>query len=440
MTQTVNQDAIPQSSTGEATGRTTCRRRKRVWWMAIALIGGALLVWQWKHVWPLFPNWRASVALQNRDTEAATFWLQLAELGVSDHPETAFLRARCQRRLSDFAGVRRYLEKALRCGAPRKRLEREQWLTLAQSGQMTESEPHLPELLGDPQDDAHEICEAYSSGYFRLHRYGDATNMLDAWLADYPENSYALLLRARVLRYLHSYHEAEKDLRTAVAISPRLTEAHLELAEVLRETKRPEEALPHYDKCLGHAKVAIRARIGRCISLKMLGQTEQAREQLVQVVAEHPDQAYAVYELGLLELEAGDAKSAVEHLERVKEIDPTNLEARNGLAQALQMSGRQKDAEVELALVDEGWRVSQKMQALADKSRANPADVDVRFEIGQILFQLGREAEGASWLQSVVEISPSHTGARRMLDAYLSTNPSSTSPQPQQHLPVKQNR
>ena len=432
MTQTVPHGALPQNSTGEATGKPTLRRRKRMRWLVVGLIGGALLVWQWKHVWPVIPNWRASVALKNRDTEAATFWLQTAELGVSDHPETAFLRARCQRRLRDFAGVRRSLEKAFECGVPKQRLEREQWLTLAQIGQMREAEPHLPELFGNPGDDVDEICEAYSSGYFLLHRYGDAMSVLDAWLADYPENSYALLLRARVNHHLHSYHEAEKDLRSAVTFSPGLAEAHLELAEVLRVTKRPDEALPHYARCFGDAKVGVQARIGHGISLKMLGQTDLAREQLAQIVAQHPDHPHAVYELGLLELEAGDAQSAVAHLQRIKEINPANLEARNGLAQALQLCGRQSEAVAELALVDEAWRVSQKIQALEDKSRANPANVEVRFELGQVLFQIGRRGEGASWLQSVLEISPGHSESRRMLDDYLSAPPPSTNPQPQQ--------
>lgn len=423
MTHTANQHALTNSTSGAATAPAITHRRRRVRGMVIALLGCALLVWQWKHVWPLFPNWRARVALQNRDTDAATFWLQTAELGVSDHPETAFLRARCQRRLSDFAGVRRYLEKAHKCGVPRQRLEREQWMTLAQSGQMRESEPHLPVLLGNPQDDVHEICEAYSSGYFRLHRYGDAMNVLDAWLADFPENSYALLLRARVLRHLLRFHEAEKDLRTALKISPRMTEAHLELAEELRALKRPDEAVQHYDKCLGHAKFAIQAKIGRGISLKMLGQTDAAREQLGEVVAKHPDQAHAVYELGLLELEAGDAKSAVDHFQHVKQLNPTNLEARNGLAQALQMSGRRKEAETELAFIEKAWRAAEEMQELTQKSLADPANVEVRFELGQILFQIGRKGEGASWLQSVLELSPGHLEARRMLDAYHSTTP-----------------
>lgn len=439
MTQAVNQGATPKSSTGEATGSAVhCgrRRRRRVRWVVIALFGCALLVWQWKHVWPLFPNWRASVALQNRDTDAATFWLQTAELGVSDHPETAFLRARCQRRLGDFAGVRRDLEKAHKCGVPRQRLEREQWLTLAQSGQMREAEPHLPELLGNPQDDIHEICEAFATGYFRLHRYDNATEILDAWLEDYPKNTFALLLRARVLRYLHNFHLAEKDLRTALTISPHLAEAQFELAEELRTSKRPDEALPLYDKCVGHAKFATQAKIGRCISLKMLGQADAARKQLGQIVAEHPDQAQAAYELGLLELEAGDAKTAVEHLQLVKRLNPNDLETRYGLAQALQMDGRQQEAEIEFAFVEETRRVTGKMQELTDKSRANPDNVEARFELGQILFQIGHNSEGASWMQSVLEISPRHAEARRVLDAYYSSMGSPPQP-PQPKTPKR---
>ncbi|MEK6257569.1 MAG: tetratricopeptide repeat protein [Planctomycetota bacterium] len=395
----------------------------------ITLLSLAVLAWL---LWPAIPNWRASVALQTRDTTTASFWLDAAEVGVSNHPETTFLRARWKRRLGDLAGVRFYLEKAHKCGVARQRLEREQWMTLAQSGQMREAEPHFAELVSDPGHDIHEICEAYTAGYVRLHRYGDAIKVLDAWLADYPESSYARLLRGRVLRHLDRAHEAETDLRRAVTNSPNLVEAQFELAQVLRESKRPEEAIQHYDKCLSDVQLANPARIGRSISLKMIGQVDKAREQLRQLVANSPEQADAAYELGLLELEAGDAQSAVEHLQRASKLNPTKLEMRYSLCQALQMSGRHEEAAAEMAFVEEARGVSEKIQRLSDASQANPADAEIRFELGEFLIRQGRETEGVSWLQSVLQIFPGHAGARRLLDLHNSPKVPSASPQSQQ--------
>ena len=247
MAKTADQDSIQKGSIGNSAKNAPNNRKWGRTRLVVTLLCLAVLLWQ---LWPAIPNWRASTALHNRDTATARFWLDAAEVGVRNHPETAFLRARWKRRLGDLAGVRFYLEKAFKCGAAPARLEREQWMTLAQSGQMRDAEPHFAELVSDPGHDIHEICEAYTAGYVRLHRYGDAIKILDAWLTDYPESSFARLLRGRVLRHLDRAHEAETDLRCAVTNSPKLVEAQFELAEVLRESKRPEEAIQHYDKCL----------------------------------------------------------------------------------------------------------------------------------------------------------------------------------------------
>lgn len=431
MAKSADQDSIQKGSPGGTVQNAPTIRKWGRTRLVATLVCLALLMWQ---LWPAIPNWRASAALHNRDTATAQFWLDAAEVGVRNHPETAFLRARWKRRLGDLAGVRFYLEKAFQCGVAPARLEREQWMTLAQSGQMREAEPHFAKLLGDPGTDIHEICEAYTAGYVRVHRYGDAIKVLDAWLADYPDSSHARLLRGRVLRHLDRAHEAETDLRRAVTLSPKLVDAQFELAQVLRESKRPEEAIEHYDKCLRDQRLADPARIGRSISLKMIGQVEMARGLLRQVVANNPEQADAAYELGLLELEAGDAQAAVEHLQRASKLNPTKLEPRYSLLQALQMCGRREEAEIEKAFVEEARETSERVQLLSDASQANPADAEIRFKLGELLIRRGRAAEGLSWLQSVLQISPGHAGARELLEHYNSSKPTSASPlsQPRQ--------
>lgn len=428
MAQTSDQDSLQKHSVGNTAKNAANNWKRRRKWLVITLLCLVVLAWQ---LWPTIPNWRASLALHNRDTAAARFWLDAAEVGVSNHPETAFLRARWKRRLGDLAGVRFYLEKAIKCGAAKQRLEREQWMTLAQSGQMREAEPHFAELVANSGNDVHEICEAYTAGYVRLHRYGEAIKVLDAWLADYPKSSYALLLRGRVLRHLDRAHEAETDLRRAVTLSPNLIDAQFELAELLRESKHPDEAIQHYDKCLSDVQLADRAKIGRGISLKMIGQIDEARAQLRQVAQDSSDQAEAAYELGHLELDAEDLKSAIEHLQRANKLNPANINSRYALLQAFQRSGRQEEAAIEKVFVEEALVLSERIQRLRDAVHTNPVDAEIRFELGELLFQQGREIEGVSWLQSVLQITPGHAGARRLLEHHNSSKTPSVSPMSQ---------
>ncbi len=425
MAKTADQDSIQKGSIGNSAKNAPNNRKWGRTRLVVTLLCLAVLLWQ---LWPAIPNWRASTALHNRDTATAKFWLDAAEVGVHNHPETAFLRARWKRRLGDLAGVRFYLEKAHKCGVAKQRLEREQWMTLAQSGQMREAGPHFVELVSNPGNDIHEICEAYTAGYARLHQYGDAIKVLDAWLADYPESSYAHLLRGRIFVHLDDIDEAETDLRRAVTLSPNLVDAQFELAESLRESKRPDEAIQHYDKCLSDVLLADRAKIGRGISLKMIGQIDEARAQLRQVAPDSSDQAEAAYELGHLELDAGDVKSAIEHLQRANKLNPANIKSRYALLQAFQRSGRQEEAAIEKVFVEEALVLSERIQRLRDAIHTKPADAEVRFELGELLFEQGREIEGVSWLQSVLQITPGHAGARRLLEHHNSSKTPSVSP------------
>ena len=113
-------------------------------------------------------HWRSSVqlaiarrALRDRDADMALNAVREAARLTPNYGEVHFTMARVFRRQGHLDKVHESLEQAAKLGVTRNRIRREEWLAMAQAGQMKEARPHLSELLINPGDDGPEICEAY---------------------------------------------------------------------------------------------------------------------------------------------------------------------------------------------------------------------------------------------------------------------------------------
>src|SRR5262249_35322564 len=143
--------------------RRTLRRR----WRRLVVISAVLLLAGWGayHGLPIAFRALAARALASRDADAAARWVGLWQRVDRSNPQTELFWARIARRRQDYEAVRAHLQRALDLGAARDLVEREEWLTLAQLGQMRDADPHLAALLSAPGEDGAEICEAYVNGY-----------------------------------------------------------------------------------------------------------------------------------------------------------------------------------------------------------------------------------------------------------------------------------
>jgi tetratricopeptide (TPR) repeat protein len=85
------------------------------------------------------------------------------------------------------------------------------------------------------------------------------------------------------------FPEAIERFSAAVASDPTYGEARLQLAESLRRTARLEAALPHYARVLEVDPRSAPARLGYALALAGLGRYRDARAQLEEGLAAHPD-------------------------------------------------------------------------------------------------------------------------------------------------------
>ena len=124
------------------------------------LILAFFLYWQRQSI--LSPPFRAVVSshIAARDLESAQRWIQTAQRLMPNNPEFALLEANVARREGDMQTVSAALRKASKLGAARSDLNREQWLALAQCGQMKQAEPEIahPAPPADQPD-----CDQYQA-------------------------------------------------------------------------------------------------------------------------------------------------------------------------------------------------------------------------------------------------------------------------------------
>ena len=363
--------------------------------------------------------WQARRALAERDAEQALAWLRRAERLDPDRGETQFWMARAHRRLGQTGQARADLDRALRWGHPAEALKREELLCLAQAGQIAPEDPRLSTLMLDPGDDALEIYEAVVRGYLETFHVGPALILLDAWAADYPEDPQSYFYRGLTWAHQSDWTQATEALGRALQLAPERYDVRIHLAQALRKDFRYREALEHYGRCL-EQKEDPEALLGRGLCLEALGETEEARESFLRVLAKVPDHYEGRLAIGKLDFSFGNAAEAVRWLEPAAKQRPYEVDVRHTLAWALLSTGEKERAREHFQLAVKAREASLRVTYLMRHVDAEPENVALRYEIGTILMQYGQASTALAWLQSALRLDPRHRPTHLALADYYS--------------------
>ena len=398
--------------TSDAAGRN---RTIRLAGLVVVL---AALVWQGHTWWSPVCQHFARRSIEQTDYANALRWLDRANWTRRADVEVEMLRARVYRKQGRMDLLGKAIARAHQLGAPTGRLNREQWLALAQSGQMAEAEPHYSELLLNPGEDGEEICRAFALGYTRIQRFGPAIRLLEAWMADWPDRAEPYLLRGRLRLVQQENSLAESDFRKALERDPDCAECRLELASVLKATNRPADAAAIYEECLTDPMVEIDAKVGLAGCLKTSGDFARAKTLLIEVLAKSPEHLGAMRELARTHLENGDFAEVVPLMEAALKRADYDDENHYLLAQALQSLGRRDEAASHFEFSRSAREAFQRLNVLQDQLRQNPKDVAALVAAGEILLKYAEPGEGVVRLLAAVDMDPTQQTARRLLADY----------------------
>lgn len=363
-------------------------------------------------------NGLAQGALSRRELPQAAAWLGWSGRLGPRNAEAEFLRARLARHENRLDDVRRHLLRAQELGHPVELLQREQWLALAQSGQMREAEPQLRVLLTDQRDDGAEVCEAYVTGFLLTYQLPKAHAVLDAWQADYPDDPQPHLIRGRTYVSSHQSQEAEQEFRQAFDIAPQNREAAVGLGDALCQRQSFSEAIECYSRVPAGTPEWLPAQAGIARCHVSTGKVAEARALLQRLAAEFPANATILQRLGALELAEGNFEQAIAALRKSNALSKNNQETLHSLASALRGLGETDEAGRLSAQVDVLQATAARIEELIDLLSEQPDDVAARYEIAMLYLKRHEINDGLVWLRSVLQFQPDHREASETLARY----------------------
>jgi len=173
--------------------------------------------------------------------------------------------------------------------------------------------------------------------------------------------------------------------------------AHRQLALVMMEQGRNEEALHHYSEALRVIPDHPSALTGKGILLAMQGRTVEAIALFARALEVDPGHAQAHYNLGNALAESGRSGEAIPHFGAALDLEPDRVEIRVNLAHALLEAGRLDEA----------------MRHLGEALRLEPDSFEARYNLAIALAESGRLDEAIARFVELVarhDVPEAHHG------------------------------
>jgi len=307
---------------------------------------------------------------------------------------------------------------------PSEDIDRQERLLMVQTGQTKLAEALLEVAAReDTSDDvAAETYEALAVGYLMAYQLQEAERCLLFWIEWQPEAIPPRLLFANLLKREERTQEAMRAYAEILAIDPEQREGHMEYAILLLEGNRIQEAFAHFNYCAQVDPLDPEARLGLAECYNRMGQTQESRQAL-EFVLQHSDvaarRAVALVELGRLAIKDRNHEEAIEHLEAALKIEPRDPAAHYTLGSALAKLNRLDEARQEFDLSKQLRTKINRVAEINDSLSGEPGNVDLRYESGMILMDLGLDRQGVSRLRTVFLYDPRHRKTHEALAAYF---------------------
>lgn len=409
----------------EKATRTKSLRTRALFTVLVCL----LLAFLWIGGIAGFANSMAQNAIASKKLDSADWWLNVSRSVSSSNSISDFLQARTDRHRGNLDIMSNHLKAAYEKGFDPIRLDREQDLAASSLGRLTtDLEDRLNRWLVEPNAEVGEIIDSYANGLTAVSRFENAIELLNVWEEYAPWEPVANYRIARINEHLSRATEAEAQYKKAIEKDRKYHKATYNLARVLLDQKRAEEAFKFFQSCnSGDSALAAKTGMARCY--KTLGETEKARTLLHEVLKssyeallascrsmdEIPERFVAASELGVIETELGDFTVARKYLEMALKVHPLDSIARYSYAVALRGLGLQKEAEENFAITRAARAALDQVPMLQEVLRKDPHDTKSRIMIAKIVLEHESERTGLFWLQSVFSYDPRNSEAHETI-------------------------
>jgi len=386
-----------------------------------ALLAGGLLA---RESWAYWQEGAARQALSEGHFDEAQRHIDQA-LRVHQHRDsTHLLAARIARLRSAYAEAEQHLS---RCGQLSEMSEplHLEWLLLrCQRGEVDELGPGLLAYVDHNHAESLAILEALARVYMQQNRYLDALRCLNRWLERAPDTVRALDWRGWLRNQLDDNGQAISDHKRVLELDPGRDAVQLRLAEILVESSRHGEALPHLEQLQARQpdNPEVLVLLARCRIVQ--ARSDEAQALLAAVLEAHPDHFEALFYRGKLELEYHHPIEAERWLRQALARKPRDPEARYALSRSLHLQpGRQREAQEEMARWKEDRQAQDRLvHLIRTELDRHPNDPAIASELGALFLRQGEEERGLFWLQQALRHDPRHVPSLRLLIDFYERN------------------
>jgi Tfp pilus assembly protein PilF len=346
----------------------------------------------------------------------------LADRGAQS-PEWQLLRIRALSSAGYLADAEKLLAEAQASGWDPADLKREALLLKARRGDVKKVEPQLVELLaaGASDEIAEEVYEAMAQGYWASYHAGEALECLDFWRRWQPQNLVPRLWIAEIYERTERPDQAIAEYREILELDPKRTDLLAKVGDLLLKKRELAEATDAFERCLASSPESADALLGLAECRRRQSLNDEVKDLLYDALTLDlsPSQVgRALGILGALALEDREHARAVWLLHESIQVDSNEPATHTSLAAALAALGQTELAATERQHARDTSDRRSRLVRTTRKVLEEPANPDLRCEVGLIRFEQGVWDEGADWLKTALEIDPQHRAAHEGLVKY----------------------
>lgn len=190
-----------------------------------------------------------------------------------------------------------------------------------------------------PEAEFREVTYGEAEAVYLDRRYSEALDLFTIYTEQHPENPWGFYMYALSAWKSGENESAETGFQTALGLDPNHVKSYLNLARVLLEENRPQEALEQGQKAqeVDPNRGETFRILGR--AYHNLGKNELAIEAYLTATTLDDGDAWAANNMGLVLIQEGRFEEALSPLARAAELDPEKVVFHNNLGIALERTG-----------------------------------------------------------------------------------------------------
>lgn len=321
-------------------------RARRFWIAALLLVIGVASYRIGLQVWGDYQLAQAERAIEERDFAKAHSALDRCLWLWPDKPYVHLLAGRTARREGRWKDARVHLQRGWNAPETRDAAGLEIRLMQVASGDLRNT-PDLTRLrLARPNSvEAALIAEAQINGSLAALDPHSALALLDWWdehRTSTADRVQGLVWRAEAYDLARNRQRAREACHQAVDLDPNHRRARQMLAQLLLHDA-PQEASGHLAPLLARFPDDPDLLFDRARVERNLGQAEQARRTLDQILANQPNWIEAIVERGMVELDLRQTDAAGAWFRRAEQLSPKHRAVLLALVEYYRQAGQTDD-------------------------------------------------------------------------------------------------